>query len=47
MSAVAFDKQTGKMSGVWFTLNGKPVELEFDGGLELDKARALVEAARK
>ena len=47
ISAVAFDQQNGKTSGAWFMLGQTPVELEFDRGLEPDRARALVEAARR
>lgn len=47
ISSVAFDLQNGKTSAAWFILGKSPVELEFDRGLEIDKARALVEAARR
>ena len=45
IAAVAFDLQNGTTSGAWFILNKTPVELEFDRGIEVAKARALVEAA--
>jgi len=45
ISAVAFDKQNGKTSAAWFLLGKSAVELEFDRGLEVERARALVEAA--
>ena len=47
ISAVAFDQQNGKTSAAWFMLGQSPVELEFDRGLEIEGARALVEAARR
>ncbi|MEO7157625.1 MAG: hypothetical protein ABI039_08695 [Vicinamibacterales bacterium] len=47
ISAVAFDQQNGKTSAAWFMLGQAAVELEFDRGLEVEKARALVEAARR
>ena len=40
ISAVAFDLANGKTSAAWFLLNKSPVELEFDRGLETEKARA-------
>jgi hypothetical protein len=45
ISAVAFDLANGQTSAAWFLLNKTPVELEFDRGLEIEKARTLVEAA--
>jgi hypothetical protein len=47
ISAVAADLQNGKWSAAWFLVGKSPVEIEFDGGIELEKARAMIEAARK
>jgi hypothetical protein len=47
LSAVAFDQQNGKTSAAWFMLGASPVELEFDRGIEADRARALIDAARR
>ena len=47
ISAVALDQQNGKTSAAWFMLGQSAVELEFDRGLEIERARALVEAARR
>jgi hypothetical protein len=45
ISSVAADQANGKISAAWFLLNKTPVELEFDRGVEIAQARALVEAA--
>ena len=45
--AVAFDLKNGETSGAWFMLNKTAVEIEFDGGLSLAQARALIEAASR
>ena len=47
LSSVAADLKNGTVSAAWFVLDKTPVELEFDRGLEVDRARALVEAARR
>ena len=47
LSSVAFDLKNGTISAAWFMLDKTPVELEFDRGTEIAKARALVEAARR
>ena len=47
LSSVAFDLKNGTISAAWFMLDKTPVELEFDRGIEREKARALVEAARR
>jgi len=47
ISAVAFDQKNGTYSAAWFMLDKTPVELEFDRGVELEKARALIDAARR
>ena len=46
LSSVAFDRQKGKTSEVWFLLDGAAVQIGFAAGLEPDKAIALVKAAR-
>jgi hypothetical protein len=47
LSALGFDQKNGKISGAWFMIGQWPVELEFDRGLEVERARAVIEAARR
>ena len=42
----AFDIQKQKISEAWFQLRGTPVQLGFSGGIEPEKALALIRAAR-
>lgn len=43
--SMGFDTKNLKTSGAWFQINGQEVELEFDGGLESEKVKALIKAA--
>ena len=46
LCSTGFDMKYGKVSNIWFTLDGKPVEIQADGGLEPDVALKLLKAAR-